>query len=216
MTYLRVTSPSEERWAHERHAPPPIRRRGPPVLSLSLALLLGVVGVRLILSDRQDAAAGAAETAFAPPGPPPETAPATPPRLRIVLTPPDPAVATHPETWAVFSTALAAPIAAAPLSDPGVIVRQAAVCREAPGMATQMVCVDPVLAAADQQASDAYEAVLAAGASPAAVGRSQARWMLAREEAARSSPEDLLAAYQERTRRLRAAAMALERERVGA
>jgi hypothetical protein len=31
--------------------------------------------------------------------------------------------------------------------------------------------------------------------------------MLAREAAARSSPEDLLAAYQERTRRLRAAAV---------
>ena len=216
MTYLRVTSPSEERWAQERYAPPPSPaprpRRGPPVLSLSIAVLLGLVGVRLILSDRQDVEASSEAVARGRT----EPSTASPPRLKIVLTPPDAVVATHPETWAVFSTALAAPVVAAPLADPGVIVRQATVCREAPGLATQMVCVDPVLAAADQQASDAYEAVLAAGASPAAVGRSQARWMLAREDAARSSPEDLLAAYQERTRRLRAAAAALEREKTGA
>ncbi|KRA66355.1 hypothetical protein ASD79_03520 [Caulobacter sp. Root655] len=209
MTYLRTTSPDEEHWAQWRPVSS-LARRPPPILALSIATLLGLFGAQLMLSE----AGGAppAVPAVRPlerfePDPPTPSAP----RLRIVLTP-STAIATHPETWAALPTALDAPVAAAPLADPRTATQQAAACREAPGMATQMVCVDPVLAAADQQVSDAYEAVLAAGASQAALGRSQARWMLAREAAARSSPEDLLAAYQERTRRLRAAAAVLRRQ----
>lgn len=209
MTYLRVISPQGENWTRQRHASS-LARRPPPVLALSLATLLGLLGAQLMLSEARDT-----PSAVSPVRPlerfEPDPTAAAAPRLRIVLTP-SAALATHPETWAVLPTALDAPVAATPLADPKTASEQAAACREAPGMATQMVCVDPVLAAADRQASDAYEAVLAAGASQAALGRSQARWMLAREEAARSSPEDLLAAYQERTRRLRAALAMLNRQ----
>ena len=205
MTSLRVISPPEEHWAQRRRAPP--ARRPAPVLGLSIAVLLGLFGMQLMLSGVRDAAVPVPSVApperFEPD--PPATAA---PRLKIVVAPPVP-VAARPETWAVLPTALTAPVAATPLADPKTAAEQADACREAPGLATQMVCVDPVLAAADQQASEAYEAVLAAGASQAVLGRSQARWMLTREEAARSSPEDLLAAYQDRTRRLRAAAAAL-------
>jgi uncharacterized protein len=206
MTSLRLISPDVENWAQRRHAPSPARRPL-PILSLSIAALMGLYGMQLMLSEARDISP-AVPSVRAPerfePDPPPTSAP----RLRIVLTP-SAAVAIHPETWAVLPTALDAPVVATPLADPRTATQQAAACREAPGMATQMVCVDPILAAADRQASDAYEAVLAAGASQAALGRSQARWMLVREEAARSSPEDLLAAYQDRIQRLRATATAL-------
>ena len=212
MAYLRLVS-SDEDWVRGGYAPPlPPPRRGFPFLGFSIAILLGLCGARLMMS----AAQVEAPLVFTVPHPPsvePEPPAAPGPRLRIVLTP-SVAPVTHPETWAVLPTAVTGPVAAAPLPDPGTAAQQAAACREAPSMATQMVCVDPVLTAADRQASDAYEAVLAAGASPEAVGRSQARWMLAREEAARASPEDLLAAYQDRTRRLRATAAVLVRQGV--
>jgi uncharacterized protein len=206
MTSLRVISPDAENWAPRSHEPSPARRPL-PILSLSIAVLLGLYGMQLMLSEARDvspAVPSVREPERFEPDPPPTSAQ----RLKIVLTP-SAAIATHPETWAVLPTALDGPVVATPLADPRTATQQAAACREAHGMATQMVCVDPMLAAADRQASDAYEAVLAAGASQAALGRSQARWMLVREAAARSSPEDLLAAYQERIRRLRATATAL-------
>lgn len=205
MAYLRLVSANDD-WSPGRYAPPPAPRRGFPFLTISIAALLGLCGSELILS----AAWVKVPMVFDVPPPEPDPSPAPEPRLRIVLTP-SVAPATHPETWAALPTAGPAPIAAAPLADPASPPPQAAACRETPSMATQMVCVDPVLAAADRQAADALEAVLTAGGSPEALGRSQARWMLAREEAARSSPEDLLAAYQDRTRRLRAAAAVLTR-----
>lgn len=206
MTSLRVISPDAENWAPRSHEPSPARRPL-PILSLSIAALMGLYGMQLMLSEARDVSPSVPPVLLPErfePDPPPTSAP----RLRIVLTP-SAAVAIHPETWAVLPTALDAPVVAAPLADPRTATQQAAACREAPGMATQMVCVDPILAAADRQASEAYEAVLAAGVSQAALGRSQARWMLVREEAARSSPEDLLAAYQDRIQRLRATATAL-------
>ncbi|EJL34688.1 hypothetical protein PMI01_01381 [Caulobacter sp. AP07] len=206
MTSLRVISPDVENWAPRRREPSPARPPL-PILSLSIAVLLGLYGMQLMLSEARDvspAVPSVREPERFEPDPPPTSAQ----RLKIVLTP-SAAITTHPETWAVLPTALDGPVVATPLADPRTATQQAAACREAHGMATQMVCVDPMLAAADRQASDAYEAVLAAGASQAALGRSQARWMLVREAAARSSPEDLLAAYQERIRRLRATATAL-------
>jgi uncharacterized protein len=71
-------------------------------------------------------------------------------------------------------------------------------CRDAPNLAAQMTCFDPSLREAEQRMAAAYEAVLAAGVSPAALGRSQARWLVTRDEMAQSSPEDLLTAYQQR------------------
>lgn len=205
MTYLRLISSHEEGLGQGLYPTPP--RRRPPALSLSIAILVGMSGALVMLSEVRDA------PPTAPPVRPlerfdPDPPATSPPRLRIVVAP-STVVATHPETWAALPTALTAPVVATPLADPRAATEQAAICREAPGMATQMVCVDPLLAVADRQAADAYEAVLAAGVSPAALGRSQARWMLVREEAARSSPEDLLAAYQDRIGRLRATAAAL-------
>lgn len=205
MTYLRLIPSHEEGLGQGLYPTPP--RRRPPALSLSIAILVGMSGALLMLSEVREAPPAA------PPVRPlerfdPDPPATSPPRLRIVVAP-STVVATHPETWAALPTALTAPVVATPLADPRAATEQAAICREAPGMATQMVCVDPLLAVADRQAADAYEAVLAAGVSPAALGRSQARWMLVREEAARSSPEDLLAAYQDRIGRLRATAAAL-------
>lgn len=206
MTSLRLISPDSENWAPQGHAPSPARR-SPPILSLSIAVLLGLYGMQLMLSETRDVSP-AVPSVRAPERFEPDPPATSPPRLKIVVTP-SAAIAVHPETWAVLPTALDEPVVATPLADPRTATQQAAACREAHGMATQMVCVDPMLAAADRQAADAYEAVLAAGASQAALGRSQARWMLVREAAARSSPEDLLAAYQDRIQRLRATATAL-------
>jgi len=125
--------------------------------------------------------------------------------IRIVVAEPAPVLAS-PDTWAALPTALTVPLAATPLADPVDAPQKAAACREATGLAAQMACVDPTLAAADQRAAAAYDAALEAGVSPSLLGRSQAHWLLSRDAAARSSPEDLLAAYQARERQLRAAA----------
>jgi uncharacterized protein YecT (DUF1311 family) len=133
--------------------------------------------------------------------------------IRIVVAEPAP-VPVSPDTWAALPTALTVPLAAAPLADPVDAPQKAAACREAPSLAAQMVCVDPTLKVADQRAAAAYDAALEAGVSPALLGRSQAHWLLSRDAAARSSPEDLLAAYQARERQLLAAAALAQRTTV--
>ena len=84
-------------------------------------------------------------------------------------------------------------------------------CRDAPTLAAQMTCIDPTLREAEQRMAAAYEAVLAVGISPAALGRSQARWLAVRDAAAGTSPEDLLTTYQQRESQLRGFAVAVER-----
>ena len=233
MAYLRLTSPSNDNWAArgDRNPPPetwgqrrygvmpPARRRGGGHLLLGLiAMPMGVWGLWLLLGAEP-----------APPAEPPSPRPLVfqvPPSdtpltetplavaadaqrgLRIVLTS-DARPVTHPETWGALPTAASVPVVAAPLAD-AAPPEDAAGCRDAPTLAAQMTCIDPALREAERRMTAAYEAVLAAGVSPAALGRSQARWLGTRNQMARSSPEDLLAAYQQRESQLRSFAVAIE------
>ncbi len=123
----------------------------------------------------------------------------------------EPPPSSHPETWGALPTAVTGPVVAAPLADASPIVDTAADCRDVATLAAQMTCIDPTLREAERRMAAAYEAVLAAGVSPADLGRSQARWLTTRDEAAQTSPEDLLAAYQLREAQLRSFAVAMER-----
>lgn len=229
MAYLRLASPSNDNWTarnarnpppdtwgQRRYGvmPPPRRGGGANILLGMIAMPLGVWGLWLLLGA---APIEAVETA--PPQPlvfqvpaaqaPLASVPTDAQRgLRIVLTS-DARPVTHPETWGALPTAVAAPVAAAPLAD-AAPPEDAAGCREAPTLAAQMTCIDPTLREAEQRMAAAYEAVLAAGVSPAALGRSQARWLATRDVMAMSSPEDLLTAYQQRESQLRSFAVALE------
>ncbi len=225
MAYLRLTSPSNDNWAaRDARKPPPEtwgqRRYGvmPPqrrsaagnILLGMIAIPLGVWGLWLLLG---------AESAEPTPQPlvfqvpPAETTVAVPAvdgqrGLKIVLTS-DVRPVTHPETWGALPTAASAPVVATPLAD-AAPPEDTSACRDAPTLAAQMTCIDPALREAEQRMTAAYDAVLAAGVSPAALGRSQARWLAERDAAAGASPEDLLAAYQTRESRLRSFAVALE------
>jgi uncharacterized protein YecT (DUF1311 family) len=236
MGSLRLTSPSNdnwtarnddnppsETWGQRRYGvmPPPRRRIAGNILLGLVAMPSGVWGLWLLLGA---APAEPQPLVFQVP-PPPAAALATPfgttpgtfgeivvaeaPRgLRIVLTS-DVRPTNHPETWGALPTAVAAPVVATPLADI-VQAQDTSTCRDAPNLAAQMICFDPSLREAEQRMAAAYEAVLAAGASPAALGRSQARWLVTRDEMAQSSPEDLLTAYRQREGQLRGYAVALE------
>jgi uncharacterized protein YecT (DUF1311 family) len=230
MAYLRLTSPSNDNWAArtERNPPPetwgqrrygvmppPRRSLGGNILLGMIAMPLGVWGLWLLLGTeapepvpqplvfqvpRSDTPL--AQTPLA-------VAAADAQRgLRIVLTTDSRPVA-HPETWGALPTAVGAPVVATPLAD-AAPAEDASACRDAPTLAAQMTCIDPSLREAEQRMAAAYEAVLAAGVSPAALGRSQARWLATRDVMAQASPEDLLAAYRQRESQLRSFAVALE------
>lgn len=235
MAYLRLISPSNDNWAsRDEHNPPPEtwgqRRYGvmppPPrrfagnIMLGLIAMPMGVWGLWLMLG------AGPAETSpqplvfQVPPaqvatlGDPSgvygEAAPTAEDRrgLKIVLTP-DSRPLTHPETWGALPTAVGAPVAATPLADT-LPAADTAACRDAATLAAQMTCIDPALREAEARMALAYEAVLAAGVPPSALGRSQARWLAIREAMAQSSPENLLTAYQQRESQLRGYAVAWE------
>jgi uncharacterized protein YecT (DUF1311 family) len=230
MAYLRLTSPSNDNWAarggrnpppenwgQRRYGvmPPPKRSLGGNILLGMIAMPLGVWGLWLLLGAEPPAPepqplvfqvphadAPLARTPLA-------VAAAEAQRgLKIVLTT-DSRPVTHPETWGALPTAVSAPVVASPLAD-AAPPEDTVGCRDAPTLAAQMTCIDPVLREAEQRLAAAYEAVLAAGVSPAALGRSQARWLARRDEMAQASPEDLLAAYQRRESQLRSFAVALE------
>lgn len=239
MASLRLTSPSNDNWAardddkpppdtwgQRRYGvmPPPRRRIAGNILLGLIAMPMGVWGLWLLLG-----AAPAEPQPLVFQVPPPPTALATPfgttpgtygggyeepviadaPRgLKIVLTSETPPT-NRPETWGALPTAVAVPVVATPLADI-VQAQDTSTCGEAPTLAAQMTCFDPSLREAEQRMAAAYDAVLAAGASPAALGRSQARWLATRDEMAQSSPEDLLTAYRQRERQLRSYAAGLE------
>lgn len=238
MAYLRLTSPSNDNWAtrdednpppdtwgQRRYGvmPPPRRRFAGNILLGMIAMPMGVWGLWLMLG------AGPAETSPQPlvfQVPPAQTtvatlgdpsgvygetaAPAADGRrgLKIVLTT-DARPLVHPETWGALPTAVGAPVAATPLAD-ALPAPDTAACRDAPTLAAQMTCIDPALREAEARMALAYEAVLAAGVPPSALGRSQARWLATREAMAQTSPESLLTAYQQRESQLRGYAVAWE------
>jgi uncharacterized protein YecT (DUF1311 family) len=240
MAYLRLSSASNdnwtprddhdprETWGQRRYGvmPPRRRRRGGNLFLGLIAMPMGVWGLWLLLGTEVPEPAPRPLVFQAPPSdaslaaPPLADAPLTvvahaPRGLRIVLTQ-DVRPVIHPETWGALPTAAGMPVVATPLAD-AAPAENTAGCRDAPTLAAQMTCIDPTLREAEQRMAAAYEAVLAAGVSPAALGRSQARWLATRDEMARASPEDLLAAYQTRESQLRsfAAALALRAGSVG-
>jgi uncharacterized protein len=208
--------PTPETWGQRRHeAPLPPRRRGGGDLVLGLiAMLIGAWGLWLLLGAAITAptpvpALTARPLVFQVPKPGDAAAPDVRPGLQIILTE-DVRPATHPETWGALPTAPLGPVAATPLAD--VAPRDDTTgCRDAPTLAAQMTCIDPTLREAEGRMAAAYDAVLAAGVLPAVLGRSQARWLAARDAAAQSSPEDLLALYQTRESLLRNFAVAMTR-----
>ncbi|KQY35664.1 hypothetical protein ASD38_03655 [Caulobacter sp. Root487D2Y] len=225
MAYLRLTSPTNDNWAardndnpppetwgQRRYGvmPPPRRPLGGNILLGMIAMPLGVWGLWLLMgSEPVEPAPRPLVFQVPPPETPLAVAAADARRgLKIVLSTDSRPVA-HPETWGALPTAAGAPVVATPLADASP-PEDAAGCRDAPTLAAQMTCVDPTLREAEQRMGAAYEAVLAAGVSPAALGRSQARWLATRDVMAQSSPEDLLVAYQQRESQLRSFAVALE------
>jgi uncharacterized protein YecT (DUF1311 family) len=221
MAYLRLSSPSNdnrptETWGQRRYGvmPPRPRRRGGHLLLGLIAMPMGVWGLWLLLGTPTPAAPAPEPRPLVfqveHPALPDDTAPEWTPGLTIVVNH-EPPPSNHPETWGALPTAAAGPVAAAPLADASPALETTTDCQDAATLAAQMTCIDPTLREADQRMAAAYDAVLAAGVSPADLGRSQARWLTTRDDAARSSPEDLLAAYQTRESQLRSFAVAMER-----
>jgi len=93
-----------------------------------------------------------------------------------------------------------------PLEAPPLQARAGYDCAGASGLAEQMVCSDPGLAAADQEMSRAYRRALRAGGSPSALRADQRDWLGIREDAAHISRRALAQIYQQRIDELNAAA----------
>ena len=221
MAYLRLSSPSNdnrptETWGQRRYGamPPPRRRRGGHLLLGLIAMPMGVWGLWLLLGTPTpaDPAPEPRPLVFQVEHPalPDGGEPGLEPGLTIVVNH-EPPPSNHPETWGALPTAVTGPVVAAPLADASPVLENTMDCQDAATLAAQMTCIDPTLREADQRMAAAYDAVLAAGVSPADLGRSQARWLTTRDDAAKSSPEDLLAAYQTRESQLRGFAVAVER-----
>lgn len=79
-------------------------------------------------------------------------------------------------------------------------------CRRATTLAEKMVCVDPGLARWDRRLDAAYRKARLQQADPGDLGRDQAAWLAAREQAALASPDDLASAYEARVAELQALA----------
>jgi uncharacterized protein YecT (DUF1311 family) len=79
-------------------------------------------------------------------------------------------------------------------------------CRRATTLAEKMVCVDPGLARWDRRLDAAYRKARLQQADPGDLGRAQAAWLAAREQAALASPEALASAYETRVTDLQALA----------
>lgn len=121
------------------------------------------------------------------------------------LPPPPPAPA-PPAVIRASPTPLASPMASpAVAGGPPPSGRSAAACGGA-GLADQMVCDDPDLAAADREMRGAYRRALRSGASPGALRADQQDWMSIREDAARHSRRALAEVYAQRIDELNAAA----------
>jgi uncharacterized protein YecT (DUF1311 family) len=220
MAYLRLSSPTNDNWTARGERNPHARDLGPAPLRGDAAPSAAAWRRLAARPDRHAdgrlgpvAAAGRPDSRRAPARQParrpadglPGSSPGADHRGQPRAPP-----SNHPETWGALPTAVAGPVVATPLADASP-PEDTEGCRDAPSLAAQMTCIDPTLREAEQRMAAAYEAVLAAGVSPATLGRSQARWLTTRDTAAQSSPEDLLTTYQQRESQLRSFAVALER-----
>ncbi|CAN5590564.1 hypothetical protein BH10PSE5_BH10PSE5_16620 [soil metagenome] len=155
-----------------------------------------VMGMGLGLWLRADIDRRAAAPALRQTVPRAVAAAPAPQQVRIVLA--------RPEEVIAPPTSLMDVGAPAPAAQTGEIVDAAYVeapsfdCDAARTLADQMVCVDPALAEADRRLARAYKAAISSGVAYPALARDQARWLPAREAAAKTSPEALAGLYEKR------------------
>jgi len=195
-----------------------VRLRTPLMIAGAAAIALGI-GLGVLVRPNFGAArdADAAERGAtpmqveidhtAPPLPPVESG------GKLEVLPPDVAAAgraaAEPSLSVLTSQALAdaASPPGPPTDQPGAWrqARAGADCAGAGGLAEQMVCSDPDLAAVDREMSRAYRRALRAGISPDALRADQRDWLGVREEAARHSRRALAQVYRQRIDELNSA-----------
>lgn len=187
----------------QAEAPHPHLQINPVHISaaVSLACVMGM-GLGLWLRADIDRRAGASALHQATPRA--VTMTPAPKQMRIVLTSPDEVIA--PAT-SLMDVGVPAPAPGAPtgdIVDAAYVEAPSFACASARTLADQMVCVDPALAEADRRMARAYKAAMSSGAAYPRLARSQARWLAAREAAAKTSPEALASLYETRTLELAA------------
>lgn len=209
---------------YPREAPAPDRRRGWWITGGGVAAVAGAVLALNLLDDAPPAVPPpkmAVEVATRPaPAPLPPPAAAT--QKLEVLPPPPPAQAVHPAPAApvrqaqrdpapraiasaapvppardVAATASQAPAEPRPAPQPQPPPRSFA-CNDLPTRAMTMVCGDARLARLDLKMKRAYQAALAAGASPRALRADQDDWLDVREDAAQVSRGSVANVYRQR------------------
>lgn len=134
----------------------------------------------------------------AKPAPPEQLAVRTVPARSISKAPPKPRVAPPPKPKPIKTASTAKSASRS--------TRAADGCKTSGSRAQMTICADASIAAADQDMRRAYQRALRSGASAAALRAQQDDWLALREEAARRSPSDLAAAYEERIADLNAIA----------
>lgn len=170
------------------------------VRGVAVALALGLVG-GLVMRPNLDDQPPAKQTVTRK-----AEIPREPENLEIVVAPP-------PQPVIPLQPAIAEPLAPAPRTADGVVMRPysdvtrpAPVrrarpsfnCRFARSQSERMVCVDPRLAAADRRLARAYREAVDAGVPERVLRRQQDIWLGARESAARYGPEDVARVYEAR------------------
>ena len=175
-----------------------------PVHISAAVNLACVMGMGLGLWLRADVDRRSAGSALRQATPRVAAAAPAPQRVQIVLAPPQEAVAPAAGLLDV-GVPSPAPVAQTGQSVDAVFVAAPSFdCRSARSLPDQMVCVDPALAEADRRLSGAYKAALGSGGDHPVLARGQARWLAAREAAARTSPEALASLYEKRIAQLAA------------
>lgn len=162
-----------------------------------------VMGMGLGLWLRADVDRRAATSALRQAATRPVAAAQAPQQVRIVLAKPDETLAPPTRLMDVgVSPADPAVAATGEVVDAAYVEAPSFDCRTARTLADQMVCVDPALAQADRRMAQAYRGALSSGVAYPALARDQARWLAAREAAAKTSPEALASLYEARIAQL--------------
>ena len=179
----------------------PLRPRGPRLLGVLTSVgLAGVLGLafgfwgRVALADS------------APPPPPPVAAELLddPPQLRIVMMGPDDALpplrpGEQMDVSGPDSPAGPTPASLLPaVSKTEAHAEGASDCRAAGSRADQIVCLDPVLAAADRRLALAFRNLTETNRADRARMRQHLRWLAAREAAATTSHNAMVELYEAR------------------
>ena len=184
----------------EAQDPHPHLRINPVHISAAVSVAC-VMGMGLGLWLRTDIDRRAAATALRQTAPRAVAAAPVQQQVQIVLARPADDVIAPPTSLMDVGVPTPAP---APAAQTGDIVEAAYAeapsfdCHATRTLADQMVCVDPALAEADRRLDRAYRSAMSSGVAYPALARDQARWLAAREAAAKASPEALASLYETR------------------